>query len=110
MNKAQSYFWPVSVERPISGGKFEKETFDAEFKDLPQSRIKEIQKLIANEQIADIEFCKEVLIGWKGVNDGSGQDVPFSESARDGLLDISLVAGSIVRAYFASLSGAKAKN
>jgi hypothetical protein len=33
------YFWPVSVSLPTDGGKFEKSTFDAQFKRIPQSRI-----------------------------------------------------------------------
>ena len=32
--QSDSYSWPVTVEFPVDGGRFEKQTFDAEFKRL----------------------------------------------------------------------------
>lgn len=110
LSQSQSYSWPVTVELPSSGGKFEKSTFDAEFKRLSQSRIKEIQKQISTDEISDADFCKEVLVGWKGIHDDNGKEIPFSEGARDRLIDVALVAGSICKAFFISLAGAKTKN
>jgi hypothetical protein len=110
LSQSQSYFWPVEIEMPVSGGKFEKSTFDAEFKRLAQSRIKEILKQLGESDYGDSDLCKEVLVGWKGILDENKAEVPFSESARDQLLDVAVVAGCIVKAFFASLNGAKRKN
>ena len=110
LSQSQSYLWPVSVELPADGGKVEKSTFDAEFKRLSQSRIAEIMELAKKEELSDRALCVEILVGWKGVLDESGEPLPFSESSRDQLLDIQLVSTSILKAFFESLQGAKRKN
>ena len=107
ISQTASYSWPVTVEVPVSGGKFEKQSFDAEFKRLPQSQIVELRDA---EGTTDIAFAREVLVGWKGIHDANKQELPYSESARDMLLDIPTVATAVVMAFFASLSGSKAKN
>lgn len=107
LSKSESYTWPVVVEVPQSGGKFGKETFDAEFKRLSQSDLK---GMIEREGATDSDFCREIMIGWKGITDGSGAEVPFSLSARDELLDVPTVARAIAEAYLSSVSGAKRKN
>jgi len=51
-----------------------------------------------------------VLIGWAGVTDDDGKDIPFSQSALQQLLDVPMLAAAITLAYFESLQGAKRKN
>lgn len=110
ISQKSTYTWPVSVEFPGDGGKTEKQTFDAEFKRMTQTRINEIRGLIERNEITDTELAAEVLTGWAGVNDASGDAVPFSESARTQLLDIPLVAAAVVMAWLGSLTGVKRKN
>ena len=109
INQSTSFFWPVTVMLPADGGKHQKETFDAEFKRLPQSRLKEMQGLIERGEINDDAFVREVLLGWKGITDG-GDEVPFSEGALSQVLDVSGVAGAIVMAYADAQSGLARKN
>lgn len=94
---------------PVDGGKTEKATFDAEFKRLNQTRLNEIREAVDKGNITDMELAKEVLVGWSGITDENGA-VPYSEGARDKLLDIPLVATAIVYALFGSIAGAKRKN
>ena len=108
--QSDSYSWPVTVEFPVDGGRFEKQTFDAEFKRLPQSRIEQVIERSNTDTIKDAEFAREVITGWKGVTDAKGADVPYSIEALGKLLDVPLVAGAIVQVFFASLTGAKRKN
>lgn len=110
IKQSQSYFWPVEVLFPISGGKHDKQTFDVEFKRISQTRIKEIGKLIDAGEITDADLCKELVVGWKGVTDEKSEEMPFSTGALEGLLDVHLVAAAIVTAWFGSLSAAKRKN
>ena len=122
LKQSTSYKWPVSVKLPADGGKFEKQTFDAEFKRLPQARINEIQtevqaRIKAAERsespdggISDQSIADELLVGWAGVVDADGDEVPFSEATKQQLLDIPTVAAAIIVAYFESLTGTKAKN
>lgn len=122
LKQSSSYVWPVTVKLPISGGKFEKQTFDAEFKRLPQARINKIQIEVqarikssernetADDSISDQSIAEELLIGWSGVLDEDGDEVPFSESMKQQLLDIPTLASAIIVAYFDSLTGVKTKN
>lgn len=101
------YFWPVSVSLPTDGGKFEKSTFDAQFKRIPQSRIDAIFRA---DDVKDEEVARELLVGWRGVTDDSGEDVPFSEAAREQLFNVPGVRAAVIKSYLESLSGAKQKN
>jgi hypothetical protein len=122
LKQSTTYSWPVTFKLPADGGKFEKQTFDAEFKRLPQARINEIQvevqaRVKASERnesitdgINDQSIADEILVGWSGVVDGDGDEVPFSAANKQQLLDIPTVASAIIVAYFDSLTGVKAKN
>ena len=110
LKQSNTYRWPVSFETPSDGGRHEKQTFDGEFKRLSQSRIREIGQLIETSEITDAAIATEVLVGWSGINDDSGQEVPFSQVALEQLLEVPMLAASVITAYFASLNGAKRKN
>ncbi len=110
LSQSTSYLWPVTVQFPVDHGRFEKQTFDAEFKRLPQSRIDQVIERSDNVSVNDTDFAREVLLGWVGVQDDKKQDIPFSVEAANRLLELPLVAGAIVQAFFASLTGAKTKN
>lgn len=121
LKSKNSYHWPVTIELPAEG-KHERSTFEAEFKQLPQSRVTEIvvsaQRLkIAverNEPIDGLmmeqEIAGEILIGWKGILDEDGKEIPFSESAKTDLLEVPTVAQAIVGAYGESVNKARSKN
>lgn len=109
ISKKDSYVWPVVIEIPVDGGKFEKHTFDAEFKRVTQERILELLDLIDKQKLNDMDFCREVLVGWKGVTDGESE-IPFSESSRDEVLNIAGVASAIATAFFLSRAKARTKN
>lgn len=122
LKQSDSYTWPVSIKLPANGGKRERQTFDAEFKRLPQSRINEIQREVqlrvkANEKgedtgegISDQSIADEILVGWDGIIDGDGEPVPFSNAVKAQLLDVPMMAGALVAAYFESLVEQKRKN
>jgi hypothetical protein len=122
LKQSDTYSWPVSFDIPVDGGRHEKQTFDAELKRLPQSRIIEIQESVQKRlsalqrdddtdgMITDQEIADEILVGWSGVLDDKAEEVPFSEKAKAQLMNVPTVTAAIVSAYFASLSGAKRKN
>jgi len=101
-----SYSWPVVVQIPADGGKFTKATFDATFKVIPQDRIDGILR----GGNVDAELLREVTEGWKGIQDEDGNDLPYSEEAREKLLSVPYVRAALVEAYLDSLSGARRKN
>ena len=110
LKKSNSYKWPVSVDVPIDGGKHQRVTFDVEFKDLTQSRLLEIADLSAEGSLSDVEIAREVIMGWAGIEDEDGEEVPYSISSRDQLLDVPMIATAIAGAYLDSKRGAKRKN
>ena len=122
LKQSDTYVWPVSFDIPTDGGRFTKQTFDAEFKRPTQTRIVEIQesvmqrlRAIQNDEettgmITDLEIAGEILVGWAGIEDGKGGEVPYSEKAKDQVLDMPAVSASVVEAFFDSLKGAKRKN
>jgi hypothetical protein len=122
LNQSQSYSWPVSIQLPADGGKREKSSFDALFKRLPQSRINEIQQLVQqrikaaergeelDNGVTDQTIAAEILVGWAGILDADGDDVPYSEAVKAQLLDVPMMAGALIEAYFTSLVELKRKN
>lgn len=115
LKQSDTYTWPVSFDIPVDGGRHERQTFDGEFKRLPQSRVgplvAELQQLEDLRELDRItELAKEVLVGWSGVTGDDGKEIPFSEKAVGQLLEVPLLAVSIIKAYMDSIKGAKRKN
>jgi len=106
-----TYKWPVTVQVPKDGGKFVPATFTAELKALGQG---DIDRAIAAASNGDdnADILLEVLVGWSGVQDADGTELPYSEEARAKLLDIPYVRRALVAAFFDSItsSGARRKN
>jgi hypothetical protein len=109
VSKTPSYFWPVTVSTPKSGGAFEKETFEVEFKRIPNSEVKKIF-VDGDISVKDAEFCRKNVIGWKDIKGADGEQIPFSLSALDELLEIPTIDRKIVEAFLESLSGSRVKN
>lgn len=106
MTQSSTYTWPVTVLMPADGGKFEKSTFDVEFRRLTLDEIKELE----SQDETGLAQCKAIVAGWKGVVDDSGDAVPFSDGALDTLLGWAPVRAAILTAFRDSITGARAKN
>jgi hypothetical protein len=110
LKQSDTYTWPVSIEVPVDGGRHEKQTFDVHFKRMPQKWIREIAKQIDADEVIDVDVAKKIVVGWAGVTDDAGKEIPFSNKLLDQLLDVPSAAGAIVLAFFKATAGAKAKN
>ena len=62
------------------------------------------------EKLSDAAIAAEMVIGWKGVADGAGAPVPFSEAALRRALDTPNVAAAVVSTFFESNARASSKN
>jgi len=51
-----------------------------------------------------------VLVGWSGINDDEGKEIPFSQKGLDELLEVPFLAIAVLKAYMDSIKGAKRKN
>ena len=56
------------------------------------------------------ELAAEVLVGWSGVNDDNGKEIPFSQKALEQALEVPLLSVAILKSYMDSIKGAKRKN
>ena len=104
LKKVSSYKWPVSVDIPIDGGKFKKETFTAIFKKMSRSSFNDLIDQ------GDDALVNEIIEGWDGIKDELGEEVEYSESTKVELFDDPYVLRAVVTAYTESLMGAQAKN
>lgn len=109
IKQSDSYVWPVTVELPADGGRFEKHTFDIEFKRIPQTRVEQIINDSQEGNLKDRQIVQELVIGWKGIADGTGE-LPFSQKNLEMLMDIQSVERAVIIAWLDSLTGAKRKN
>jgi hypothetical protein len=115
LKQTDTYSWPVAFDVPVDGGRHERQTFDGVFKRLPQSKIgplvAELQRI---EDLGDLErvteMASDVLVGWSGVTADDGKEIPFSQKALGQLLEVPLLAVSVIKAYMDSIKGAKRKN
>lgn len=117
-----SYLWPVNVDVPIDGGRFDKFSFEARFRRVPQARAEELVLLaVKNAQALqlgrdpeadgnDRAVAAEVLTGWAGVLDDDGNEIAYTPSNVSALLDFPGAAGAIAQAWFESINGKRAKN
>jgi hypothetical protein len=118
LKDSDSYSWPIVYRQPVSGGRRDRQEFEAEFKRLPQSRITEIQELAQRRvdgdptaaDISDVSIADEVLIGWEGIVDSDGEEIPYSKSVKAQILELPMMAGCLIEAYFTSLVEEKRKN
>ena len=110
LDQADSYSWPCRFEVPVSGGKYKVMTFDAEFKNISQSRLEELMNFQTEGKKTDTDIAKEMIIGWSGIVDGKGEEIPYTEKSKKRLLDIAGMGSQIVQIYISSRSKAKAKN
>lgn len=109
LSKSAGYYWPVKFAIPVDGGKYEDQSFEAYFRRVPMSRVRDLLVAIQDEKMKDFEFVAEIMIGWRGVSNEAG-DIAFSETALKELLDIPGVSQAIVLAFSESINGAPRKN
>lgn len=110
IDSSSSYAWPVAVSHLTEDGKTKNADFTARFKRLPQSQVDDLRERAIAGTIPDRELAETVLVGWEGVQDETGNALPYSEENRAALLDVVPVRPSVIKAWFDSISGAPRKN
>lgn len=110
LNLSDSYFWPVTIQLPTDGGKMEKHTFDVQFKRLPQSDVVKLVDRVSEREATFVDVSKEIVVGWKGIQEPDGTELVFSDSALAKVLEISGMGSAIAQAFLDSARGLKVKN
>ena len=108
IQKDPTFTTTIDVVEPGTSetGEVEKSSFVAKFKRLSDDECKSM----LDSGDTDVDQIRKVLVGWYGLVDANGADVPFNEATRDALLSIPAALNAIVLAFFPSLRGAARKN
>ncbi|AEA59774.1 hypothetical protein [Burkholderia gladioli] len=108
IQKEPTFTTKIDVVEPGTSetGEVETSSFVAKFKRLDDAQLKSM----IDSGDADVEQIRKVLVGWYGLVDASGAEVPFSDATRDALLSIPAALHAITMAFFPSLRGAARKN
>lgn len=104
LKKTASYKWEVKVEVPVDGNRFETQAFEAVFKKISRSSFNDLVDK------GDDALVGEILLGWEGITDEAGKDIPFTEKNKQQLCDDPYVLRALITAYADSVTGAPAKN
>ena len=105
-----TYETEVTVAYPVAGGKVETAKFFAEFKRLNQAELEALMAEVRDAKLGDRAVLDRVLVGWRGVQDEAGAELPFNPATRDQLLALHPTQPAIARAFFNSIAGAREKN
>jgi hypothetical protein len=115
LKQSDTYSWPITFDLPVDGGRHERQTFDGTFKRLPQSKVGPMLAELAKlEDLGDLDrmndLATDLIVGWAGVTDDAGKEIPFSQKALEQMLDVPFLAVAVLKAYMDSIKGAKRKN
>ena len=109
LKQNDTYSWPVKVDLPANG-KSKRHTFEAEFQNISQSRFQELIDLSQAGDLNEIDVAREVMVGWSGILDENGEEMPFMKAKFEELLDVLGIPTAIATAFIESRMGAKRKN
>lgn len=92
----------VTVRIPVDGGHVE-QSFTARFRHVPWKELEAVYQDIDAQ-------ARLVWIGWEGIVDDDDNPIPFSDAARDRLIEMRFIVLPVLRAYVDAVTGAKRGN
>ncbi|MEZ5752859.1 MAG: hypothetical protein R3D60_13145 [Paracoccaceae bacterium] len=92
----------VKIRVPVDGGYADHE-ITARFRVVPWSELGSIE---ANPA----EQLRRIWVGWDGIVDDDNAAIPFSDEARDRMIDMMFIRVPLLRAYVEAVGGAKRGN
>ena len=110
IKQTNTFIWPVKLVTPVSGGKHTTSTFDIEFKRLSQSEVTKLAEDIQSDERTAHQIVRDIVVGWPDGSISDGDDnLPFSSSALEQLLEVPMAAGAILTAFLDAYNGQAAK-
>ncbi len=85
----------VKFKTPNASGGHDQCSITAEFERITLSEMRALRDAEEN----DLPLLRRVLVGWEDVSDEDGNPMPFSEAARDALIDDPIILLALSRAY-----------
>ncbi|WP_242095499.1 hypothetical protein [Sphingomonas sp. CROZ-RG-20F-R02-07] len=99
----------VTVQVPVDGG-FEGQTFKATYQTLGIAELAQYDFNDDAQGATSTAFLRKVLVGFEDVQGDDGQVMPYSDRARDALIDMPFVRVPLTQTYFAAVSKAQLGN
>lgn len=117
MVKKHLYWWPVTVRMPDpeTAGAYFEQTFEMQFEAQNREAALAAQEHYAalateRERIeADKEQMRQICVGWRGIIDEDGVDLPFSVERLDDAIGVSWFRAGVMRAIAEANLGLEAK-
>lgn len=82
-----TYYAPVTYYQLAENGEVDEIKFDAQFKRLKASVVKNMFSLSVKDRIDDREVLSRYMVGWRTVQSPDGTAAPFTPAALDELLE-----------------------
>ncbi len=104
--KVKTFKWPVKVQEPsdTKPGEFETSEFIAIFKREKMSKLQE------SDETDSLGLLRKVLVGWEGIVDEDGEEVPFSDEVLQEQSDDADWIKAVLNTYTATYAEAEAGN
>tara|TARA_B100000945_G_scaffold286937_1_gene258178 strand:- start:3 stop:338 length:336 start_codon:yes stop_codon:yes gene_type:complete len=105
--KNKTFKWPVVVREPseTDAGVYEENEFIGIFKRL---KVSEYQDAADNK--SEFEMLKMMLVGWEGIKEENGDDIPFNNQNLKDMMEDSYWLRAVSESYTKSLVDEKVKN
>ena len=97
----------VTVHVPQDLGRTVKNSFVVHFKLLDRARIEGISDDLQSGAVRESELLGELVVGFEEVQDEHGQEMVYSDEARDTLLNINYVHLAVMNAFIDHIGGGK---
>lgn len=111
IGKKDEFWYPVRVESPDENGKPRTETFDAQFRRYTREQFADVMERAGSGSMDDLALARDVLIGWRNVQDDDGGALAYSDDNREILLNVWPVLPAVVSAWIEAHSPkGRAKN
>ena len=105
--KNKTFKWPVVVREPseTDAGVYEENEFIGIFKRL---KVSEYQDAADNK--SEFEMLKMMLVGWEGIKEENGDDIPFNNQNLKDMMEDAYWLRAVSESYTKSLVDEKVKN
>jgi hypothetical protein len=110
MQQPTTFKWPVKVPIPLNG-KYVYAEFTGEFPNLSQDAVDKLTPVDAAGTPArsDRQLAEDVLIGFEGVTQPDGTELPFTPENKQALMANPRVAEAVARTFLAANRGLAAE-
>lgn len=102
LKELKDFWWPCVIKTPgQNSGQYDVQELDLNFKLVKESELNDL----LDKKLTNKEFCKLVVLGWKDIKDEKGEEIKFSPSSFEKLLDYPKYAKQIADAFLEALRG-----